>query len=91
MVAGEMIVVRVELNQAGEMRCYYGDESLDPRGTGLVQIGKLPAAGPALLPGGNLDTTAYYHPVVFLIDPSTSDPLWSVDYFWATGSRDWTV
>ena len=82
-VADQWIIVRVEIDPTGAARAYLGDSSVDPAGTQLKLVYTLPA--------GNLDTTASYLPLVVLTDPSTTDPTWEVDYFWARGSRDWTV
>lgn len=82
-VAAEFMVARIEIDPDGTARAYYGDSSTDPHGTGMNLVGTLAA--------GNLDEDAFYHPVVFLIDPSSTGPVFSVDYFWARGNRDWTV
>ena len=41
------------------------------------------------LKAGTLDATALYHPMLLLADPSTNDPLHSVDFFGASGGMDW--
>ena len=83
LVADQMMIARIEIDPDGTARAYYGDASTDVTGTGMNLVGTLPS--------GSLDATAFYHPIVFLIDPSNNDPLWSVDYFYARGNRDWTV
>lgn len=81
-VADSWMYARVEIDPDGAGRVFYGDVSIDPGNTGPKLIGTIAA--------GNLDTTALYHPIATLVDPSTNDPLWSVDFFGATGGRDWS-
>lgn len=81
-VNDEYMTFRVEIDTGGVARAYLGDSSVDAAGTGFKLVDTLVT--------GNLDATALYHPVVHMIDPSTNDPTWEVDYFWAKGNRDWT-
>ena len=74
-------VVRVEVDQNGAARAYLGNAANDPSGDGPKLVYSLPA--------GFLTTTAQYTPYVFLGAQSTGDELMEVDYYWATGSRDW--
>ena len=79
-VADKFMVVRVEVDQSGGGRVFYGDDSVGNGGLKLVDE----------IPAGTLDTAAVLHPIIHLIDPGTADPLWSVDYFAAEGGRSWT-
>jgi len=81
-VADSFMYIRVEIDPDGAGRVYYGDISTTPQNTGPKLV--------ATLAAGNLDTAALYHPVVILVDPSTTDPTWEVDYFGAEGGRDET-
>lgn len=81
LVAGKWMYARVIIDPDGRGEIWYGDQTLDPGNTGPKLI--------ATLRAGTLDTTALYHPIATLIDPSTNDPLHSVDFFGATGGRDW--
>lgn len=83
LVADTWMFAQVEIDPNGEGRVYYGDQTLFPGTIG---------AGPKLIGGikaGNLDTTALYHPIAILVDPSTNDPLHSVDFFEAYAGRSW--
>lgn len=79
--ADSWMYVRVELDPDGAGRVYYGDVSIDPGNTGPKLVGTIRA--------GNLDPTALYHPIATLVDPSTNDPLHSVDFFGAKAYRSW--
>ena len=81
-VVDSFMYIRVEIDPDGAGRVYYGDISTAPSNTGPKLVASLAA--------GYLDTAALYHPVVILVDPSTNDPTWEVDYFGATGGRDET-
>ena len=72
---------RIELDPDGEGRVFYGDISNDPGNTGPVLVGGIRA--------GVMSTTALYHPIATLVDPSTNDPLHSVDFFGAYAGRNW--
>ena len=79
--ADKWMYVRVELDPDGAGRIYYGDILTDPGNTGPKLVGTIKA--------GVLSATALYHPIATLVDPSTNDPLHSVDFFGADGYRDW--
>ena len=81
LVAAKWQYARVEIDADGAARAYWGDQTLDPGNTGPKLI--------ATLKAGTLDTTALYHPIAILVDPSTNDPLHSVDFFGAEAYRDW--
>ena len=82
--ADSWIVMRVEIDPNGVARAYLGDATVDPSHTGPKLI--------YTLASGFLSVAAatVYTPYVFLGANSTGDELMEVDYFWATGSRDWT-
>lgn len=82
LVAAKWQYARVEIDPDGAARAYWGDQTIDPAGSGPKLVASLRA--------GNLDTTALYHPIAILVDPSTNDPLHSVDFFRAWGYRDWS-
>lgn len=79
--ADKWMYVRVELDPDGAGRVYYGDILTDPGNTGPKLVGTIRP--------GYLDTTALYHPIAILVDPSTNDPLHSVDFFGARAFRSW--
>ena len=81
LVAGSWIYARVEIDDDGFGRIYYQDATLAPNNDGPKLI--------ATLRAGTLDRTALYHPIMTLIDPSTNDPLHSVDFFGARAGRSW--
>ena len=81
LVASKWNYYRCEIDANGAARFYWGDQTLDPNNTGPKLI--------ASLAKGTLDATALYHPIMTLIDPSTNDPLHSVDFFGAEGGRSW--
>ena len=81
LVAAKWQYVRVEIDPDGAGRVYWSDTTLCPRNDGPKLIADIRA--------GNLDTTALYHPILILVDPSTNDPLHSVDFFGASGGRSW--
>ena len=80
-VVDSWMYCRVEIDADGAGRVFYGDVSTDPGNTGPKIVGALEA--------GTLSTTALYHPIATLVDPSTNDPLWSVDFFGARAGRSW--
>ena len=83
LVADTWMYAQVEIDDSGEGRVFYGDQTLFPGTIG---------AGPKLIGSiakGNLDRTALYHPIAILVDPSTNDPLHSVDFFEAYAGRSW--
>lgn len=82
LVAAKWNYARVIIEPDGRGEIWYGDQTLDPANTGPKLI--------ATIRAGTLDTAALYHPIATLIDPSTNDPLHSVDFFGATGGRDWS-
>lgn len=82
LVAAKWMYARVEIDPDGAGRIYYGDQTIDPRNTGPILI--------ATLRKGVLDPTALLHPIATLVDPSTNDPLHSVDFFGAWAGRDWS-
>ena len=82
LVAAKWQYARVEIDPDGAARAYWGDQTLDPGNTGPKLI--------ATLKAGTLDATALYHPIAILVDPSTNDPLHSVDFFGAYAGRDWS-
>jgi hypothetical protein len=81
LTADSWMYARAEIDPDGAARFYYGDVILDPENTGPKLIASLKA--------GVLDATALYHPIAILIDPSTNDPLHSVDFFGASAGRSW--
>lgn len=81
LVAAKWNYYRCEIDANGAARFYWGDQTIDPNNTGPKLIADLKA--------GTLDATALYHPILLLVDPSTNDPLHSVDFFGAEGGRDW--
>lgn len=82
LVAAKWQYARVEMDPDGACRAYWGDITLDPTGSGPKLVADLRA--------GVLSTTALYHPIAILVDPSTNDPLHSVDFFGAETYRDWS-
>lgn len=82
LVAAKWNYIRVEIDPDGAGRVFWSDMTLCPRNDGPKLI--------ATLKAGNLDTTALYHPILTLVDPSTNDPLHSVDFIGASGGRDWS-
>ena len=77
--ADTYMVYRIEMDNDGTVRGWFGDESVTNRG--LVRIGTLAA--------GTMSTTAFYFPLMLLLEQSTGDPTHEVDYFYARASRDW--
>ena len=82
LTADEYMVARVVINPDGSAEGYFGDDSM-ANTTGLTHI--------ATVKAGVISATAHYHPVMFLAEQSTGDPTHEVDYFGATGHRDWTA
>jgi len=82
LVAAKWQYVRIEMDPDGACRAYWGDQTLDPAGSGPKLV--------ATLKAGVLSTSALYHPILTLVDPSTNDPLHSVDFFGAECYRDWS-
>lgn len=82
LVADKWQYARVEIDTNGAARAYWGDITLDPKNTGPKLV--------ATLKAGTLSTTALYHPILLMADPSTNDPLHSVDFFGAEGGVDWS-
>ena len=81
LTAAKWMYARVEIDPDGAARAYWGDIINDPGNTGPKLIASLKA--------GTLSATALYHPIATLVDPSTNDPLHSVDFFGADAYRDW--
>ena len=81
LVADKWQYARCEIDANGAARFYWGDQTLDPNNTGPKLI--------ASLKSGTLDATALYHPILIMVDPSTNDPLHSVDFFGAEGGMSW--
>lgn len=84
LTAASWMYARVELDGNAAGRVYYGDAVLTPGDPG--------GSGPKLIAdirGSVLDNTAFYHPIAILVDPSTNDPLHSVDFFGAHAGRNW--
>lgn len=79
--AASWMYARVEIDPDGAGRVFYGDVSIDPSNTGPKLVGTVAA--------GTIDQTALLHPIAILVDPSTNDPLWSVDFFGASAGRSW--
>jgi hypothetical protein len=82
LAADSWIVARVEIDPSGTARGYLGAAG-SANQTGLTLV--------ATLAAGTLDADALYHPHMHLAEQSTGDPTHEVDYFGATGSRDWTA
>lgn len=80
LAADSWVVGRVEIDPDGTARGYLGAAGMSQNGLTLV----------ATLAGGVLDKDALYHPHMHLAEQSTGDPTHEVDYFGATGNRDWT-
>ncbi len=81
LAADSWIVARVEIDPDGAARGYLGAAgSANQNGLTLV----------CSLDAGTLDADALYHPHMHLAEQSTGDPTHEVDYFGATGNRDWT-
>ncbi len=82
LAADSYMVARVEIDPDGTARGYFGAAgSANQNGLTLV----------ATLKAGTLDADAVYHPHMHLAEQSTGDPTHKVDYFGATGSRDWAA
>lgn len=81
LTAASWMYARCEIDPDGAARFYWQDVVLDPANTGPKLI--------ATLKAGTLDATAFYHPILTVYDPSTNDPLHSVDFFGAQGGRSW--
>lgn len=81
--ADSWIVVEVEVEPDGSARVWMGDNNLgkmtliDDDGDGFT------------LPKGNLDESAFLHPILLFMAESTGDPTLEVDYFEVSASRDW--
>ncbi len=82
LVADKFIVARVEIDPDGTARGYLGTTGMGNQ-NGLTLV--------ATLAEGALDPDALYHPHMHLAEQSTGDPTHEVDYFGATGNRDWTA
>jgi len=80
LTADRWMIWRVEIDPDGTVRGYFGDETMGNT-LGLSHI--------ATIAAGNIDETANYHPVMYLLEESTGDPTHEVDYFWGKGHRDW--
>ncbi len=78
--ADTYMVYRIEIDNDGTVRGWFGDESMG-RNKAPIRIGTLAA--------GTMTTTSHYFPLMFLAEQSTGDPTHEVDYFYAFGSRDW--
>jgi hypothetical protein len=76
------ITARVEIDPDGTARGYAGVAGMG-RQTGLTLV--------ATLKQGALDADAVYHPHLHLAQHSTGGVVHKVDYFGATGHRDWTL
>ena len=82
LTADSFYIARVEIDPNGEARGYFGHTSM-ANDNGLTLVARLKA--------GALDQTALYYPLLMLVAESTGDPLFEVDYFGATGNRDWSA
>lgn len=80
LTADRWFIARIELDTDGTARGFFGDETM-ANVNGLTHI--------ATLKAGELSTTAAYFPIVQLLESSTGDPTHEIDYFKATGNRDW--
>lgn len=80
LTADRWFICRVEIDPDGTARGYFGDETM-ANVNGLTHI--------ATLAAGTLTTTVPYFPILQLLEESTGDPTHEVDYFKATGNRDW--
>lgn len=80
--ADAYMLARIEIDTGGTVRAYFGDESMG-RTTGLTHI--------ATLTAGGIDAAAVYHPVLFIGAQSGTANTGEVDYFGATGNRDWNA
>lgn len=78
--ADTYMVYRLEMDNDGTVRAWFGDESLG-RNKGPVRV--------ATLAGGVLSTTRHYFALMLLLEQSTGDPLHEVDYFYGRAFRDW--
>ena len=79
LAADKYFVWRVEMDNDGTVRGYFGDESMLVKGPKLI----------ATLKAGTMTTTALYFPACAITSTSTGDPLFEVDYFHASGARYW--
>ena len=84
LTADSWYIARVEVDPDGTARGYFGHTTMNGGGNkGLVLV--------ATLAPGTITTSALLVPHLHLAASSTGDPLLSVDYFGATGNRDWTA
>lgn len=82
LTADSWYIARVEIDPDGTARGYFGHTTMGNK-SGLSLV--------ATLAAGTLSTTALYFPHLHLAAASTGDPLLEVDYFGATGNRDWAA
>lgn len=82
LVADSYIYIRIEMDPDGAVRAFYGDVTTDPANNGPKLLGGLAA--------GVLDTTALYTPLFHIVDTSTGDANYDVDFFGGEGYRDWS-
>ena len=76
------ITARVEIDPDGTARGYIGAAGMGNQ-TGLTLV--------ATLKSGALDADALYHPHMHLSQHSTGGVVHEIDYFGATGHRDWAA
>lgn len=82
LTADKWVVARVEIDPSGQVRAYLGDETMGNT-TGLTHI--------ATIKSGAIDEDAVYFPMIQMLEQSSGDPTHEIDYFGATGNRDWTL
>lgn len=73
-------VWKVEMDQDGTVRGYFGDETMSKK-NGLTLV--------ATLKAGTMATTSLYFPALAMLATSTGDPTAEIDYFYAKGRRYW--
>lgn len=82
LAADSWMMFRVELDNDGACRGYLGTAGMAKQ-NGLTLVASIKA--------GALSPTAFYHPIMHLLESSTGDPLHSVDFFFAEGNRSWAA
>lgn len=82
LTADRWMVARVEIDNDGTARGYFGEVSM--AGSGAHSPFLIATLAP-----GELSTSAVYFPVLLMVAQSTGDPLHEIDYFGATYNRDW--
>lgn len=83
LTADSWYIVRVIINPDGTAEGWFGHTTM-AGALGLRRICRLTA-------GGAVDQTALYYPIIMLLASSTGDPTPEIDYFGATGNRDWAA